>query len=237
MQRLKRAEIPLFSRGFGSFFAPFKWNITAIFFCYAIYKEMPGGSDETVIVTDKGVSAEGPVGHTQFVFMARKKIYTEKSFFNTCENYFKSISALRPVQELYDTGRTNKKGLPVMAYRDVIKDSGKEAGKPLMQRVYFVPPSMLGLYLYLGVSKQTASNYRKQGGLYEEALEAAELKVEEYKARALNEGIKRPQGIIFDLQCNHGWTAEKKDSSGEGGGVIVLPEISRPIPPNEAENE
>lgn len=212
---------PFVFKGFRLFFALFKWNITATFFCYAIYKEMPGGSDETVIVTDKGVLAEGPVGHTQFVFMARKKIYTEKSFFNTCENYFKSISALRPVQELYDTGRTNKKGLPVMAYRDVIKDSGKEAGKPLMQRVYFVPPSMLGLYLYLGVSKQTASNYRKQGGLYEEALEAAELKVEEYKARALSEGIKRPQGIIFDLQCNHGWRAAEEKNESRNASIII----------------
>lgn len=162
--------------------------------------------------------------------MGRKKNYTEKSFQKACTEYFGSISAERPVQELYDTGRTNKGGYPVMAYRDVMLPDGKT---PMMQRVYFVPPSMLALYLYLGITKQTASNYRKQGGLYEKALIEAELRVEEYKARALNEGVKRPQGIIFDLQCNHGWSADKKTDSGEGGGVIVLPEIELPEPPKE----
>ena len=166
--------------------------------------------------------------------MGRKKEYTEKEFYKACIKYFKSISADRPVQELYDTGRINKKGLPVMAYRDVLDDTGK---KPLMQRVYFVPPSLLDLYLFLGITKQTASNYRKRGGLYEKAMNEADLKVEAYKGRMLNEGIKRPQGIIFDLQCNHGWRADKKDHTEDGGGVIVLPEITRPIPPDEAENE
>ena len=170
--------------------------------------------------------------------MGRKKSYTEKSFQKACTEYFNSISAERPVQELYDTGRKNKKGLPVMAYRDVIQDSGKDKGKPIMQRVYFIPPSMLALYLYLGISKQTASNYKKQGGLYEKALIEADLKVEEYKARALNEGVKRPQGIIFDLQCNHGWSCEKKaQDNGEGGGVVILPEIDRLEMPSEKKDE
>lgn len=164
--------------------------------------------------------------------MGRKKSYTEKSFQNACTEYFNSISAERPVRELYDTGRINKHGYPVMAYRDVLKSDGK----PMMQRVYFVPPSMLALYLYLGITKQTASNYKRQGGLYEKALTEAELKVEEYKARALNEGIKRPQGIIFDLQCNHGWAPEKKaQDTGEGGGVIVLPEINALTPPEDGD--
>ena len=166
--------------------------------------------------------------------MGRKKNYTENSFQKACAKYFNSISAERPVQELYDTGRTNKSGYPVMAYRDVMMPDGKT---PMKQRVYFVPPSMLALYLYLGITKQTASNYRKEGGLYEKALTEAELRVEEYKARALNEGVKRPQGIIFDLQCNHGWRADKKTDEGSGGGVIVLPEITPLEPPAEESDE
>ncbi|MBE6714229.1 MAG: hypothetical protein E7575_02940 [Ruminococcaceae bacterium] len=167
--------------------------------------------------------------------MGRKKSYTEKSFQKACTEYFNSISAERPVKELYDTGRTNKSGYPVMAYRDVMMPDGKT---PMKQRVYFVPPSMLDLYLYLDISKQTASNYKKRGGLYERALIEADLMVEAYKARVLNEGIKRPQGIIFDLQCNHGWSPEKKaQDNGEGGGVVILPEIDRLEVPSEEKDE
>jgi len=50
-------------KGFRRFFMLFNLHITATFFCYAIYKEMPDGCDVTVIVTDKGVSAVGSVGH------------------------------------------------------------------------------------------------------------------------------------------------------------------------------
>ncbi len=166
--------------------------------------------------------------------MGRKKNYTEKSFQDACAKYFNSISAERPVQELYDTGRTNKSGYPVMAYRDVMMPDGKT---PMKQRVYFVPPSMLDLYLYLGITKQTASNYKKRGGLYEKALIKADLMVEAYKARTLNEGKKRLQGVIFDLECNHGWSPNKKDDENKGGGVIVLPEITPLEPPAEESDE
>ncbi len=165
--------------------------------------------------------------------MGRKKDYTEKALEKKVREYFNSISFRRQVQILYDTGRFNAKGYPVMAYKGAQNDNGE----PIYERVYTQPPSMLSLCLFLDISKQTLSNYEKQGGSYEKIIAEARLRVEEYKQLQLNAGIKRPQGLIFDLQCNHGWSAEKKTDSGEGGGVIVLPEIERLEPPKEGSDE
>ena len=164
--------------------------------------------------------------------MGRKKKYTEKAFAKKVNEYFNSISFSRPFRVLYDTGRVNAKGYPVMAYEDAKNDNGE----PIFERVYTQPPSMRSLCLYLGISKQALSNYEKLGGGFEDAVCEARLKVETYLQTQLNAGIKRPQGLIFDLQCNHGWSPAKNDSSGNGGGgVIVLPEINSPVPPDEAE--
>lgn len=165
--------------------------------------------------------------------MGRKKKYTEKAFKKKVEEYFNSISFKRQVQILYDTGRVNLKGYPVMAYKGAVND----LGEPIYERVYTQAPSMFSLCLYLGISKQTLSNYEREGQGFEEAITTSRLRVEEYLQLQLNAGIKRPQGLIFDLQCNHGWTHEKKESTAEGGGVIVLPEITPLEPPAEESDE
>ncbi len=187
----------------------FNLHITAIFFCYAIYKEMPGGSDETVRVTDKGVLAEGSAGRITERFMGRKKKYTETTFKTKVNAYFDSISFSRQVQILHDTGRKNAKGYPVMEYVGAVNDKKK----PIYERVYTQAPSMRSLCLYLGISKQTLSNYEGESGAFAEIISWARLRVEEYLQLQLNAGIKRPQGLIFDLQCNHGWRTDKEPES------------------------
>ena len=166
--------------------------------------------------------------------MGRKKNYTENAFKKKVQAYFDSISFSRQVQILYDTGRINAKGYPVMAYRGAENDKGEA----IFERVYTQPPTMRSLCLYLGISKQTLSNYEREGGIFEEVISEARLRVEEYLQLQLNAGIKRPQGIIFDLQCNHGWSCEKKaQDNGEGGGVVILPEIDRLEVPSEKKDE
>lgn len=141
--------------------------------------------------------------------MGRKKSYTEKTFKKKVCEYFNAISFTRQVQILYDTGRTNLKGYPVMAYKGAVNDKGD----PIYERVYTQAPSMRSLCLYLGISKQTLSNYEREGGAFEESINEARLRVEEYLQLQLNAGIKRPQGLIFDLQCNHGWRADERHES------------------------
>lgn len=142
--------------------------------------------------------------------MGRKKKYTAKAFREKVNEYFDSISFTRPVRILYDTGRTNSKGFPVMAYKDAVNDQGKL----ITERVYTQAPSMRSLCLYLDISKQTLSNYEGEGEAFAEVISWARLRVEEYLQLQLNAGIKRPQGIIFDLQCNHGWRADKEPERG-----------------------
>lgn len=141
--------------------------------------------------------------------MPRGKKYTPARLRGAVKKYFESITYSEPVKVLYDTGRVNKQGMPVMAYRDAVNDRGEV----IMQRVFAVPPSIEGLCLFLKISRQTLHNYRSDaqlGAEYSEIIDAAKLTIEAYLHRKLNEG-GRVAGIIFDLECNFGWGREKTD--------------------------
>ena len=150
-----------------------------------------------------------------------KKKYTPKQLRVAIEEYFESITYIQPVQKLTDTGRVNSKGMPVMKYENVIN----ERGEVIMERVYAVPPSVEGLCLCLGISRQTLHNWRNDtelGEKYIEVIDAAKLRIEAYLHGELN---RRPKvaGIIFDLQCNYGWGGEKNDSGARKIEVSYVP--------------
>lgn len=153
--------------------------------------------------------------------MPAKKKYTPKQLREAVEEYFASISATKPVKELVDSGRTNKSGMPVMEYRDATDDSGNV----IYCRKFFVPPSIEGLCVFLGVTRQTLHNWRcdeKLGEKYSEILDKVRLLIEAYLHSQLDE---RPKvaGIIFDLQCNYGWGSEKNDPDAGRTEVSYIP--------------
>lgn len=153
--------------------------------------------------------------------MPREKKYTPKQLREAINAYFKSITYTQSAQKLVDTGRVNKNGMPVLKYEDCVND----LGEVIQERIYAVPPSIEGLCIHLGVSRQTLHNWRsdaKSGEKYSDIIDAAKLRIEAYLHEALNKRSK-VAGIIFDLQCNYGWGADKKDSGAERCEVSFIP--------------
>ena len=68
------------------------------------------------------------------------------------------------------------------------------------------PPTMAGLALALGFKSVAAlKNYEQKGEEYAELVETARTQVEAWKNELLL-SASAPQGVIFDLKNNHGWS-------------------------------
>lgn len=128
-------------------------------------------------------------------FMGRKKAYaTPKSFEQAVNRYFRSITAKRKI------------------------DMENEAGEPIDLTIYVKPPSVAGLCRHIGISKETWSQYGKAAG-YRETVEDARMRMEEYLAEQVCRE-KGTAGIIFNLQCNFGWTP--KSAVAQDGRIEVI---------------
>lgn len=121
--------------------------------------------------------------------MGRPKKYTDKTFEEAVEQYFKSISGMRQAR--------NGLGQPIL----------NDEGEPIMVRVYAVPPTISGLCLFLGIDRSTWQNYgdTENEPKKAKAVMAARAKIEAYLEEQLLTREKSVQGIIFNLQNNYGW--------------------------------
>lgn len=119
--------------------------------------------------------------------------YTRKSLEAAVCGYFDDIS--------YDVELCGADRLPIMS----------NGGKPIMQTLYAVPPTVAGLCRSLGINRVTWERYcdAELHPEYEEITGYASTRFEQY----LNEQLltrEKPQGVIFNLQNNYGWTNSEK---------------------------
>ena len=143
--------------------------------------------------------------------MARQKKYkTEAALLKAINGYFDSISRLSPVNE-----PDGSDGLP----RKVIAAGGEF----MQRREYLIPPTISALCLFLGISRQTWSDYAE---CFPEAVADAKLRIECYLEEQLLTRKKGIQGIMFNLQNNYGWSEKKELELGEATRKDMLAGMS-----------
>lgn len=132
--------------------------------------------------------------------MSKEKIYTPKQFDRAVERYFESVSRKIPATELYDSGRVNAKGMPVMLTRPILR----EDGRPYMVTDWIDKPSITKLCIFLGITKTTFDNYARDEKYLVTATRARET-IEAYLTDQL-ENLRNPSGVMFNLKYNFKWT-------------------------------
>lgn len=142
-----------------------------------------------------------------------RKYKTPAALSRAVEAYFLSITREAKLTEWVDTGERTPRGKPVLAERDVLGADGQ----PVYRTVYTSPPTVTGLCLALGISRDTWENYAGDAAYsgYADVCRAAKLRLEAYLEEELLSREKGVQGIIFNLQNNYGWREKREVELGE----------------------
>lgn len=147
----------------------------------------------------------------------RPRIYkTRAALQKAVDGYFDGISYLKPVMVLTPTGEVDAQGTPKIELR-LLREGRNNDGPPITALTYFEPPSMEGLCLKLGISRDTWATYGKTPELAP-VVEAARLKKAAYLVGELSG--KHVQGIIFDLKNNYGWV-DRQEVTQTSVGMTV----------------
>lgn len=139
----------------------------------------------------------------------KRKYGTAAALEKAVNAYFASISYEIPAVVKTPTGEVDEKGgvkWKTILLKEKTKDPGV-CGEPITTIKWLRPPSMAGLMLRLGISRETWSNYAGLDG-YKDVVERARAQMEDYWITRLNG--KGAQGAKFALSCCYGWR--------EGGG-------------------
>lgn len=134
------------------------------------------------------------------------KYSSAKSFLEAVENYFNSIS--------YTHVYRDADGNPVQS----------NAGEPLMVCEYVRPPTIQALCLHIGIDISTWDNYKDAEKRPDLApiCRYAKSRCEAYSAELLLTREKGVQGVIFNLEVNHGWRDRKEIGvTGEIHGTLA----------------
>lgn len=127
------------------------------------------------------------------------RAYSEEEFRRAVRKYFASIS--------YEDVAKDLEGEPILSC----------SGKPIKLVRYAVPPSKQALCLYLGISRDTYSEYSHRKG-YSAVCDEVSTRVEAYLATELDEREnrgRRVDGIKFNLANNYGWRERREVELGE----------------------
>lgn len=130
-----------------------------------------------------------------------KKYKTAKALEEAVDGYFRSISYRKPVIVDTPTGHVDEHGHAEVK-RVMLRSGPDGTGKPVTVTEWLEPPSLAGLCLRLGISKQTWSNYAGEEKL-KAVTERARLQLEEYWQGRLDG--KGGHGAEFVLKNNFGW--------------------------------
>ena len=158
--------------------------------------------------------------------MGRSKKYNAKKLSAAVERYFGSISRMTPVLERYDTGKTDEKGHTIYGEREV----KNRLGETVERLEYLIPPSIGGLCVFLGISRDTWSEYcadTKMAGICRDARERVQLWNEEELLTR-----KDVKGIIFNLENNFGYKEQQNVKVDAG-----IEEYLRALSENGGEQE
>lgn len=130
--------------------------------------------------------------------MSQKK-YTPGALKKAVEKYFKSISREVPVTERKATGKKDAYGHDV--FTDVPVRNG--LGEEMFRTEYLVPPTVLGLCLYLGIHRDTWNSYCNNPA-YSDTTTHARGRMQCWREEALHTR-KDVRGLIWDLENNYGY--------------------------------
>lgn len=158
---------------------------------------------------------KGGLGRTRRITVAgrKRKYNTAAALERSVNAYFAAISYETPAVVSTPTGEVDEDGRvkwKTVLLKEKTKNTGV-GGKPVTVTKWLKPPSMAGLMLHLGVSKETWSNYGRMDG-YRDVVERARARMEDYWAARLDG--KGAQGAKFALSCCYGWReggAERED--------------------------
>ena len=146
--------------------------------------------------------------------MAReRKFKTSKALREAAERYFDSISRTVEVTEMVPTGEMDSKGHAVLAPKKVTNDRGDT----IRTREFLVPPTVVGLCLYLGVHRATWARWcdHQEHPELEEATEWVSAVLRAWnEEQLLTRGDKGVKGIMFNLQNNYGYAQKVEVEAG-----------------------
>jgi len=86
------------------------------------------------------------------------------------------------------------------------------------------PYTISGICVYLGISRDTWSEYGKQEG-YSDTIKIARLIVENYVEEGLLNGSVNPIGAIFNLKNNFDWVDKRELTVGQAEPPEPTPEL------------
>ena len=142
-----------------------------------------------------------------------KRFRTSKALRAAAEAYFDSISRTVEVTEMVPTGEMDSKGHAILAAKKVYNDRGEA----IRTREYLVPPTVVGLCLYLGIHRATWARWcdHQAHPELEEATEWVNSILRLWnEEQLLTRGDKGVKGIMFNLQNNYGYTQKVEVEEG-----------------------
>lgn len=143
-----------------------------------------------------------------------KKYKTAAALKKKVDAYFASISYEEPAVVTTPTGEVDEMGRPRMTAR--MLREGKDGSGAVKRTVKFLqPPTMAGLCLYLGISRETWRCYGEDD-ILGPVVEEARLRAEDYWMGHLTG--KGAQGAKFILTAGYGYS-ERMELTHKDGGV------------------
>lgn len=118
------------------------------------------------------------------------------------DEYWVRISYEVPAVISTPTGEVDEDGKIKYASK-LLTEKMDGTGRPITVRKYLEPPSAAGMCLYLGISRSTWAEYRKDEKLGP-VTAYWEARYEAYLVDRLETG-RHISGIIFNLEHNFGW--------------------------------
>lgn len=154
----------------------------------------------------------------------KRKYGTAAALERAVNAYFATISYEVPAVVKTPTGEVDEKGgvkWKTILLKEKTKDPGVE-GKPIVTTKWLRPPSMAGLMLHLGISKDTWSNYAGLDG-YKDVVERARARMEDYWTTRLDG--KGARGAKFALSCCYGWREGAGDDARGEEAVQIIDDL------------
>ena len=145
----------------------------------------------------------------------KPKYKTAKELQQAVDAYFAGISYEEPAVVATPTGEVDEQGrikYTTIMLREKVGEVGR-TGKPITVLKWLKPPSMAGLCLHLGISKETWSNYAGQDK-FRAVVERTRARMEDYWTERLDG--KGAHGARFALSSCYGWSGERTAVKGEG---------------------
>ena len=143
---------------------------------------------------------------------APRKYKTAARLRRAIDKYFRSISVKVPMADL--------SGNPIL----------NEDGEPVIKTEYIIPPQIPAMCLELGITDRTWRRYcdHELHPEFEDVTEEAMLR---FKAYLVDQSLTREkglQGILFNLEVNHGCSRKQEIELGEKTRS-VLPKVEMTI--------